>query len=267
MPANPDHPDWMSWTATATAFEFEVAIQRAAYAAVTQFCEQHLDVTDGTRAALLPIRHQLEPEWRRRMEEVTDLTQPDYSSCLVATVQYAQHTSYLISEANTEAFFLRSYLGEARDEAAAARARVTTLERQLGQANVRADGLSDEVDILTGNLQDRTQELEQTQAQLAHAQEQIEDLQHELHEMQIDEDEDEPQDPGPDQDDTSDVDFEDAPPVGLPRAEVPPAGPPAERLVMFQVEPQDQAAFVERLRRLGFAPDVLQFHPPAGGNA
>jgi hypothetical protein len=66
------------------------AMEKATHVALTALCSQNLAAIEGTPISLYPIQGRSDPEWKARMDEVSNVFQVHYHSGWAYMAGYAQ---------------------------------------------------------------------------------------------------------------------------------------------------------------------------------
>jgi hypothetical protein len=98
IPAHPSNPTMMSWFTTARGDDLYDTLERTAHLALTELCERHLPVLDGTAIALLSVWIEGNTVWSEHMAVVGDHELSTYHVGWALTSRYAQHVSSLLQE-------------------------------------------------------------------------------------------------------------------------------------------------------------------------
>jgi hypothetical protein len=94
--AHPTDPTMMAWFTTARGDDLDGTLERAAYQALTEFCEHHLPVLGDTVIALVPIQNEGNTVWSERVAAIGDPELPMHHAGWALTARYAQHFSSLL---------------------------------------------------------------------------------------------------------------------------------------------------------------------------
>jgi NADPH-dependent ferric siderophore reductase len=70
--AHPTNPIITTWFTMARGNDLDNTLERAAHQALTEFCERHLLILDGTAIALLPVWNEGNAVWSERVAAVGD---------------------------------------------------------------------------------------------------------------------------------------------------------------------------------------------------
>jgi hypothetical protein len=96
IPAHPSDPTMTTWFTTARGDDLNDTLERATHQALTEFCECHLLVLDGTAIALLSVRNEGNAVWSENMATIGDPELPTHHVGWVLMAHYAQHVSSLL---------------------------------------------------------------------------------------------------------------------------------------------------------------------------
>jgi hypothetical protein len=72
IPAHPFDLTMMAWFTTDRVDDLDNTLARAAHEALTEFCERHLPVLDGTTITLFPVRNEDNVVWSERVAAIGD---------------------------------------------------------------------------------------------------------------------------------------------------------------------------------------------------
>jgi hypothetical protein len=79
----------MAWFTTARGNDVDDTLERAAHQTLTEFCEHHLPVLDGTAITLLPIQNEGNTVWSERMAAVGDPELSTHHADWALTARYS----------------------------------------------------------------------------------------------------------------------------------------------------------------------------------
>jgi hypothetical protein len=87
-----------AWFTTARGDNLNDTLERAAYHALTEFCECHLPVLGDTAIALLPVQNEGNAVWSERVAAIGDPELSTHHVGWALTTHYSQHVSSLLQE-------------------------------------------------------------------------------------------------------------------------------------------------------------------------
>jgi hypothetical protein len=87
-----------AWFTTARGDDLDNTLERAAYQALTEFCECHLPVLGDTAIPLLSIQNEDKTVWSERVAAIGYPELPTHHAGWALTTCYAQHLSSLLQE-------------------------------------------------------------------------------------------------------------------------------------------------------------------------
>jgi hypothetical protein len=87
IPLNPIEP----WMATIIGVELDETVEQTAQVALTSLCETCLTDTAAMSITLFPIRNQMDPVWKQRLEAVSNPEGPHFHTGMAALAGYAHH--------------------------------------------------------------------------------------------------------------------------------------------------------------------------------
>jgi hypothetical protein len=132
----------MAWFTTARGDDLDDTLERAAHQALTEFCERHLPVLDGTAITLPSIRNEGNAVWSEHVAVVGDPELPTYHAGWALTTCYAQHVSSLLQEVTATGAHQRLCLEEYVDQVKAKNRAIKDIQkdnRELLQKNSRLE--------------------------------------------------------------------------------------------------------------------------------
>jgi hypothetical protein len=138
----PSDPTMMAWFTTARGDDLDDTLERAAHQALTEFCERHLSVLDGTAITLPSIRNEGNAVWSEHVAIVGDPELPIYHVGWALTTCYAQHVSSLLQEVTATGAHQRLCLEEYVDQVKAKNRAIKDIQkdnRELLQKNSRLE--------------------------------------------------------------------------------------------------------------------------------
>jgi hypothetical protein len=98
IPAHPTDLTMTAWFTTARGDDLDNTLERAAYQALTEFCECHLPVLGDTAIPLLSIQNEDKTVWSERVAAIGYPELPTHHAGWVLTACYAHHLSSLLQE-------------------------------------------------------------------------------------------------------------------------------------------------------------------------
>jgi uncharacterized protein (DUF3084 family) len=180
-----------AWFTTARGDDLDDTLERAAYQALTEFCERHLPVLGDTAIALLPVRNEGNAVWSERMTAISDPEFLTHHAGWALTAHYAQHVSSLLQEVTATGAHLRLRLAECVDQVKAKNRIVKDIQKgnwELLQKNTyletRIRELSGELMRTYRNRDFKTDDLDDTRTQLQHAQDELVAAQSYIHHLE-----------------------------------------------------------------------------------
>jgi hypothetical protein len=96
------------WMATVIGVELDEIVEQAAQVALISLCETCLADTAAMPIALFPIRNQVDPVWKQRLEAVSNPEGPHFHADMAALAGYTQHMFNL--QASTGRTVMRQHL-------------------------------------------------------------------------------------------------------------------------------------------------------------
>jgi hypothetical protein len=164
------------WFTTARGDDLDDTLERAAYQALTEFCERHLPILGDTAIALLPVRNEGNTVWSERVTAISDLEFPTHHVGWALTARYAQHVSSLLQEVTATGAHLRLRLEECADQVKAKNRIIKDIQKgnqELLPKNARLETrireLSDELMRTYRSRDFKTDNLDDTCTRLRHA--------------------------------------------------------------------------------------------------
>jgi hypothetical protein len=196
IPAHNTDPTMMAWFTMARGDDLDDTLERAAHQALTEFCERHLPVLDGTAITLLPIRNEGNAVWSEHVAAIGDPELLNNHVGWVLTVCYSKHVSSLLQEVTAMGAHLRLRLEEYTGQVKAKNRAIKDIpkgNRELLQKNTclvtRVKELNKELmrtyrscDFKTDLLNDARTQLQHGQDELTATQSYAHHLETELHE-------------------------------------------------------------------------------------
>ncbi|GJM96140.1 hypothetical protein PR202_ga12953 [Eleusine coracana subsp. coracana] len=152
---HPRNPDLAGMESTVTAGSLREGLERVAHQALTHFCGRNVAALSGTPFEMIPIWHQADPVWQRRVRRVSRDDYPEYHAAGYHRV--AHYSEYLLNLDEESSRRSRVLLTDAEQ---------VWLQRNDLQTQQQLASAQQEMDLMGEDLETLIHENQDLQAQL-----------------------------------------------------------------------------------------------------